>query len=176
MKLVPPFRAAALIALAALAASCHPAPAPKSAGETQAASPASATHPAAASSAPAAGAASDTSLYARLGGEAGFQAIAAGLAAKIGGDGRVSPFFADTDMPAFQANFAKFLGETCGGPALYQGPDMKTVHANLGIADPQFDAMVEDLSAVLEARGVSAADRAALLARIAPLRAQIVIH
>jgi len=157
--------AAALLAHAAI--SCHPSPTPQSTAQPL---PQSSTQPAAASMA------ADTTLYARLGGDAGFQAIAAGLAAKIGSDGRVNPFFADTDMEAFKAGFAKFLAQTCGGPKLYAGPDMKTVHANLGIADPQFDAMVEDLGAVLDARGASAADRAGLLARLAPLRSEIVIH
>ena len=42
---------------------------------------------------------------------------------------------------------------------------MKTVHAGLAIANAAFDALLEDLGAVLDARQVTAADRAALLAR-----------
>ena len=100
--------------------------------------------------------------------------IAAGLAARIATDGRVNPFFADADMEAFKVNLAKFLGQACGGPGGYHGPDMKTVHHGLGIADPVFDAMLEDVGAVLDQRQVGAADRAALLARLAPLRTDIV--
>jgi len=159
---------AAVLALAL--GGCHPAPAPQSSAATP--PPAHATAPAPAGTM----GASDTTLYARLGGEAGVQAIASGLASRITADRRVSPVFADTDLEAFKANLAKFLGQTCGGPALYHGPDMKTVHTGLGIVDEQFDAVIEDLGAVLDQRSVSAADRAALLARLAPLRADIVTH
>jgi hemoglobin len=164
-----PWLGLAAVLVLALGA-CHPAPAPQS--SSAAPPPAHATAPAPAGAATAA----DTTLYARLGGEAGIQAIASGLASRITADGRVSPFFADTDLEVFKANLAKFLGQTCGGPALYHGPDMKTVHTGLGIADAQFDAVIEDLGAVLDQRSVSAADRAALLARLAPLRADIVTH
>jgi hemoglobin len=119
---------------------------------------------------------SDTSLYGRLGGQAGIEAITSALVARIVADGRVNPFFADTDLKAFQANLAKFLAQTCGGPALYHGPDMKTVHADLGIADPQFDAVIEDVGAVLDQRQVAAADRAALLGKLERLRDDIVKH
>jgi hemoglobin len=155
-------------ALSLALGACHPAPAPQS----SVVAPPAVHAPAPAPSGVAA--ATDTTLFARLGGEAGVQAIATGLAARITADGRVSPFFADTDLEAFKANLAKFLGQTCGGPALYHGPDMKTVHTGLGIADAQFDAVIEDLGAVLDQRSVSAADRAALFARLAPLRADIV--
>jgi hemoglobin len=153
----------AVLLVAMLIGACHGGPAPKSV----AAAPPSQAAPAAAA---------DTTLYARLGGEAGIQAIAAGLAGRIATDGRVNPFFADTDMKGFQSNLANFIAQSCGGPALYHGPDMKTVHADLGIADPQFDAVIEDLGAVLDQRQVAAADRAALIGRLEPLREAIVKH
>jgi len=152
------------LAVAVLVGGCHGASQPKSV----AAPPPAGSSPV--------GQAADTSLYARLGGEAGIQAIASGLSARIAADARVNPFFADTDMEAFKSSLAKFIGQTCGGPALYHGPDMKTVHADLGISDPQFDAVIEDLGAVLEQRQVAAADRAGLIQRLAPLRDVIVKH
>ena len=154
----------AALTVAMLVGACHGGPQPNS---VAAAAPAGS---------PPAAQSSDTTLYARLGGDAGMQAIASGLASRIAADGRVNPFFADTDMEAFKSSLAKFIGQTCGGPALYHGPDMKTVHADLGIADPQFDAVLEDLGAVLEQRQVASADRAALIQRLAPLRDVIVKH
>jgi hemoglobin len=161
-------RTAAAVTMAVLIGACHPAPAPESAASVPSAAAPSAT----------AGAAmpADTSLYGRLGGEAGIEAIASGLVARIAADGRVNPFFADTDLKSFEANLAKYLAQACGGPALYHGPDMKTVHADLGIADPQFDAVIEDVGTVLDQRQVSPADRAALLSRLERLRDDIVKH
>jgi hemoglobin len=156
-----------LIPVALSILSCHPAPAEKPVASSGGAH--TPTTPSAAS------AATDTALYARLGGEAGFQAITAALAARIATDGRVGPLFADTDMEAFKANFATYLGQLCGGPARYRGPDMKTVHTGLAITDAQFDAMIEDLGAALEARGAAPADRAALMARMLALRGDIVL-
>ena len=148
-----------------LVLSCHAAPAAKS----QAGVSGSPAAPA-----PTAASASDTSLFARLGGTGGMQAIASGLGTRIAADARINPLFADSDLKAFETNFGKFLGGLCGGPALYQGPDMKTVHTGLGIADAQFDAMIEDLGAVLDELHVSPADRASVVARLQPLRSQIV--
>lgn len=161
-------RARLLLAAAAalLIAGCHPAP--------PGAAVSSGSAPAAASSG--AGSAADTTLYARLGGDAGMRAVAAGLASRISADARIRSVFADTDIEAFKLNFAKFLGGLCGGPATYRGPDMKTVHTGLAIADAQFDAMLEDVGATLDERKADAADRAQLLARLGRLRGDIVGH
>ncbi|MGH7741397.1 MAG: group I truncated hemoglobin, partial [Candidatus Eiseniibacteriota bacterium] len=84
--------------------------------------------------------------------------------------------FADTDFEVFKLSLAKYLGALCGGPALYKGPDMKTVHSGLGVSNSQFDAVVEDLGAVLAALEVDPVARAELLARLQPLRGEIVGH
>ena len=45
----------------------------------------------------------DSTLYGRLGGEPGMQAITAGLGARVASDGRINRLFADTDLEAFKA-------------------------------------------------------------------------
>lgn len=155
--------------VALLLGACHPAPAARPPAAAAATAPQLAPAPP-----PSSVATADSTLYGRLGGEAGMQAITAGLGARIASDGRINPLFADTDLEAFKANFAKFLAQLCGGPVAYHGPDMKTVHTGLAIANAQFDALLEDLGVVLDARQVTAADRAALLARLEPLRGDIV--
>lgn len=47
-----------------------------------------------------------------------------------------------------------FLSMVFSGPNHYEGTDMRTGHAHLGITDEHFDAVVENLAATLQELGV----------------------
>jgi hemoglobin len=142
---------AALVALFAVAPGCHRvAPAPVTAAAPKA------------------------SLYQRIGGADRMDALTAACVTALFADPRVSHFFADSDPAVFRGNFGKFLAQQCGGPKAYVGRDMKTTHTGLGIGDADFDAVIEDLGKACDTAAVPAAEKAELLAMVAPLRREVV--
>jgi hemoglobin len=113
-------------------------------------------------------------LYTRLGGQAGIEAVAGQFVTNITTDSRVSHYFVDTDVAQFKNNMAKLLAQLTGGPKNYVGRDMKTTHTGLGVSGADFDAVIEDLVKSLDQFKVGEKEKSELLAILAPLRKDIV--
>lgn len=60
------------------------------------------------------------------------------------------------------------------GPCKYDGDDMKLVHAGLGITQADFYRLVEHLREILDAHGVATREKNELLARLAPMKRDVV--
>ncbi|WP_421881693.1 chemotaxis protein CheW [Pacificispira sp.] len=76
-------------------------------------------------------AAGQPSLFEKLGGELGIDAVVDMLIAKLEADSRLSPFLQGADS-ATQAKHAKaYLTQTFGGPSNYKGPDLSKLHRHL---------------------------------------------
>jgi hemoglobin len=116
----------------------------------------------------------DGRTYAQLGGAAGIQAIVDDLLEAILVDDRINFQFAQTDIAHFRAKLTEQICVESGGPCTYTGLPMDEVHAGRGIDDVQFNALVEDLVAVMEHRAVPVAAQNRLLRRLAPMHAGIV--
>jgi len=100
----------------------------------------------------------DKSLYERIGGEAAVNAAVDIFYRKVLADDRISHFFEGVDMDKQAAKQKAFLTFAFGGPNNYTGMDMREGHKHLvknGLNDTHFDAVVEDLAAVLTELGVS---------------------
>lgn len=92
------------------------------------------------------------SLYDRIGGEAAVNAAVDLFYRKVLADDRINSFFADVDMEQQAAKQKAFLTMVMGGPNNYSGEDMRKGHAHLverGLNDSHFDAVMENLGAVL---------------------------
>lgn len=61
-----------------------------------------------------------------------------------------------------------------GGPCKYEGADMKSAHADMGIRKHEFHALVEDLQAAMDARGIPYAQQNRLLALLAPMHRDVI--
>ena len=57
---------------------------------------------------------------------------------------------------------------------MYDGPDMKTAHQELGVARRDFHAMVEVLQQSMAARGIAFADQNRMLALLAPMHRDVI--
>jgi hemoglobin len=68
----------------------------------------------------------------------------------------------------------QFLALATGGPAHYEGKEMKQAHAGLHISNPEFDASLGDLKASLDKLGIAVKEQKELLAVIESTRPQIV--
>ena len=96
---------------------------------------------------------SDKSLFEQLGGEAAVNAAVDIFYRRVLNDHRINRFFDNTDMDQQAAKQKAFLTMAFGGPANYNGADMRTAHAKfvkMGLDDSHFDAVVEHLAGTLQ--------------------------
>ena len=70
-------------------------------------------------------------------------------------DERVVGFFKNSDMVLQRKRQSQFITFATGGPNNYEGKPLKEVHANMGVADKEFDAAVENLEKACNECGVS---------------------
>ncbi|MEP6714187.1 MAG: group 1 truncated hemoglobin [Terriglobia bacterium] len=123
----------------------------------------------------------EKSLYDRLGGKPAVQAVAGGLVDSILLDNRVNGWFAHAasspaNATAYKEKLAEFICQNTGGPCKYPGQDMVTAHKGRGVTSEAFDAVVQDLVAVLEKFKVPEREKNELLGILGPLKTSIVQH
>jgi hemoglobin len=132
-------------------------------------------------------------LYERLGSDEGIAKIVDDFTSRALQDPRVNwqrngvrrgRFFGRNETVSWSANpsnvallkkhLAQFFALATGGPAHYQGRDMKSAHASLHISNAEFDAAVGDLKASLDKLQVPNQEQKELLAIAESTRPQIV--
>jgi len=119
------------------------------------------------------------SLYERLGGQPAMEAVANGLVDRILADNRVNKWFAHAgstpeNKAAYKAKLTAFICKSVGGPCNYTGRDMVTAHKGRDVTNEAFNAVAEDLTAVLDQLKVPAAEKGEVLQLIGTLRTSIV--
>jgi hemoglobin len=119
-------------------------------------------------------AAPQKSLYERLGGEAAIKAVVDEFVANVGADTRINQYFAKADLDRLKGHLVNQIGQASGGPQQYTGRDMKTAHAGMGIDEPAFNALVEDLVKALDKFAVPEQEKNELLAILGPMKGDIV--
>ena len=77
-------------------------------------------------------------------------------------------------VATLKKHLVQFLSLATGGPAQYDGKDMKSTHAGMGISNPEFDAVIGDLKASLDKLQIATQEQKELLAIIESTRPQIV--
>lgn len=114
------------------------------------------------------------SLYARLGGAASVEAIARELIETAAHDPRTRRSFERVNLARVEGLLAEQICALTGGGCTYTGDDMREVHAGHGIRTAEFNAMVEQLRAILHGRGIALRERNELLALLAPMKRAVV--
>jgi hemoglobin len=131
------------------------------------------------------------SLFDRLGGEAGIAALVDDFTPRLIQDPRVN--FQRKDVKSgilrresttwdtspenvtyLKKHLVQFLALATGGPPNYQGKEMKSVHSNLRIGNPEFDAAIGDIKASLDKLKIPNKEQKELLSIIESTRPQIV--
>ncbi len=115
-----------------------------------------------------------TTLYEHIGGQPALQAAVDAFYQRVLADPSLAPYFAQTDLTQLKAHQRAFFTVALSGPGQYTGRAMQTAHAGRGITDAAFDRVAQHLADTLTALGVPAELTDQVLARIAPLRADIV--
>jgi hemoglobin len=134
------------------------------------------------------------SLFDRLGGEVGVSNIVADFTPRAMQDPRVNWSRKDVKQGGFSLHAAKsetwqdnpqnvqmlkthlvqFLTLATGGPAHYEGKEIKSTHANMHIANPEFDAVMGDLKASLDKLRIPNTEQKELLSIVESTRPLIV--
>lgn len=115
-----------------------------------------------------------TTLYQALGGYDGIEAITDSFLGELADNQQALPLFLNSDILRFRAQFIDHLCVTADGPCSYDGDPMRETHRGMGISTAQFNSIVENLIAALEANGVPTDTQNALLQRLARHYSEIV--
>jgi hemoglobin len=120
-------------------------------------------------------------LYERLGGQPAMQAVASAMVDRILADSRVNKWFAHAastpeNTTAYKAKLTAFICKSVGGPCNYTGRDMVAAHKGRDVTNEAFNAVVEDLSAVLDQLKVPAPEKSEVMQLIGTLRSSIVAN
>ena len=119
----------------------------------------------------------ETTLFEDLGGREAISAFTTRLVGHLKSDGRISPFFAESDMDRLHDRLTDYFCHVAGEKRSYRGANLYYAHKGLGIHERDFDALAEDLEDSMDEAGVPYSAQArllALLALLAPLERSIV--
>ena len=116
----------------------------------------------------------DDSLYRDLGEQAGITRIVEGMLLNIAGDPRIVRHFENIDIVRLRDKLVKQICVEAGGPCTYTGDSMEESHKGQNLTPSDFNALVENLQDAMSALGVPMPAQNRLLARLAPMRAQVI--
>ena len=116
----------------------------------------------------------DDSLYRDLGEQAGITRIVEGMLLNIAGDPRIVRHFENIDIVRLRDKLVEQICVEAGGPCTYTGDSMEESHKGQNLTPSDFNALVENLQDAMSALGVPMPAQNRLLARLAPMRAQVI--
>lgn len=104
----------------------------------------------------------------------GVRRIVAAFIARNRADPRIGDIFKGQDFVRLERVLNEQFCYLLGGGCAYTGRSMKTAHANMGLQQADLGALVENLQAAMRAEGVSFAAQNRFLAKLAPMKRQVV--
>lgn len=100
----------------------------------------------------------EATLFDKLGGAHAVELAVDKFYDRVLEDDRIKHFFVDADVEKLRSHQKRFLAYAFGGMPGYNGKNMRAAHAPLvekfGLNDTHFNAVVENLAAVLTELGV----------------------
>jgi hemoglobin len=114
------------------------------------------------------------SLYVRLGEQSGIEKITSDLVDNHLANPTILARFANTDVARLKRMAADFVITGTGGPQVYQGEDMRAIHANMNINDIEFMAVVDDAMNALDKNGIGQREKEEVLFILYSLRPEVV--
>jgi hemoglobin len=117
------------------------------------------------------------SLYKRLGGYDAIAAVTDDMIGRLVSDAQLARFFVGMSNDSKSRLRQRFVEEICaatGGPCVYTGRDMKTVHKGLGITESDWTLAVKHLIDTLDKFKVPQKEKDELVAIVASTKKDIV--
>lgn len=118
----------------------------------------------------------DQPLFESLGGKTGIERISGRFIAAIAERPEIRPYFLHTDLERFHRQFISHLCDIAGGPCEYEGDTMAQTHLGMDITEGHFNQVVDMLVDAMEAEGIPYPVQNRLLARLAPMRKNIIYY
>ncbi|ODN67208.1 group I truncated hemoglobin [Methylophaga muralis] len=115
-----------------------------------------------------------TTLYDKLGGEPGIHNIVENLVQEIGRDEQVFHYFAQSRVSRFKENLIEHFCAISDGPCQYTGDNMVDIHTGMNINERDFNHLVDLLINAMDDEGIPHRIQNQLIARLAPLREEII--
>jgi hemoglobin len=113
-------------------------------------------------------------LYQELGGEPGVESIVETMLVNVVEDERVGEIFANSNLARLRRLLAEQFCAVADGPCTYSGFSMRESHRGMTVTEVEFNAVVQALADALDELDVPVPAQNRLLARLAPLRDEIV--
>jgi hemoglobin len=114
--------------------------------------------------------ATTATLSERLGSWDGIPQIVTDTIANHRKNPAISHYFADVDTAQLAGHVTAFFAAGTGGPSKYEGRDMTTTHASMGLSDEDFDSAVADVLLALDQNGIGDAEKAEVASILESLR------
>ncbi len=113
-------------------------------------------------------------LYDQLGGESGITNIVENLVQEIGQDKQIFHYFAESRVSRFKKNLVEHFCAITDGPCRYTGDNMVDIHTGMQINESDFNHMVDLLINAMNSENIPHRIQNKLIARLAPLRNEII--
>ena len=115
-----------------------------------------------------------TALFEAFNGEAGISRVVDDMVDRNLADPRIKDIFAASDLVRLRRTLKEQFCFILNGPCDYTGMDMKSSHADHGITNREFNALVENLQLAMSTEGVPFRAQNKLLAKLAPMQRDVV--
>lgn len=116
------------------------------------------------------------SLYEQVGGKAAIEKISDAFIDEIQYDQQILTYFLDSNIDRFREKFIEHVCVHLGGPCVYTGDDMLTVHKGMNITESDFNRVVELLINAMTKVGISHRLQNQVLAKFTPMREDMIYH
>lgn len=118
--------------------------------------------------------ASKLSLYQQLDGQEGIERLVDSFINQIGNDDTILPYFTHANVAHFRAGFITHLCAITNGPCEYKGDNMVDIHTGMHISERDFNRVVDLLINAMDEQHISHSVQNQILAKMAPLRSEII--
>ena len=116
----------------------------------------------------------DASLYDRLGGRPGIEAIVSDIWNNHVSNPLINKRYADSDPTEVKRLVTEMCCAGFGGPESYTGKDMISAHKGMNINDTEFVAVCDDVLKALEQNGVGQREKDEILCILYSLKNEVV--
>ena len=116
----------------------------------------------------------DDATFRAFHGQAGVDRIVEAFVARNRADPRIADIFKEQDFVRLHRVLKEHFCYLLGGGCTYSGRSMRDAHKDMGLQSADMGALVENLQAAMQAEGVPFAAQNRFLAKLAPIKRQVV--